>query len=93
LDLKQQGVNMNIVKFGIVALSLSLPVFASPVNINTATAEEISQALNGIGLKKAQAIIHYREQNGIFKKASDIVSVKGIGVSIYKDNSQDILVK
>lgn len=84
---------MNIIKFAIVATSLCLPVFASPVNINTATADEIARALSGVGIKKAQAIIHYRKQNGVFKKGSDIVSVKGIGSSIYKRNSKDILVK
>jgi competence protein ComEA len=34
---------------------------AAPVNINTASATEIADALNGIGLSKAQAIVDYRD--------------------------------
>lgn len=52
---------------------------ASPtVNINTATVAEL-QKLNGIGQKRAEQIIAYREQNGNFKKIEDIMQVSGIG--------------
>ncbi|WP_373840392.1 ComEA family DNA-binding protein, partial [Glaesserella sp.] len=34
------------------------------VNINTATAAEIQDKLVGIGAKKAQAIVEYREKHG-----------------------------
>ena len=43
-------------------------VFASPVNVNTADAKTISDALSGIGLKKAEAIVKYRTEKGLFKK-------------------------
>ena len=49
------------------------------ININTATAESIAQSLKGIGLKKAQAIVAYREAYGSFSKAEDLEKVKGIG--------------
>lgn len=68
-------------------------VFAAPVNINTASASEIAQALNGIGENKAQAIVAYRQQYGEFKTASDILQVKGIGESTYEKNKADILIK
>ena len=48
------------------------------VNINTAGVAEL-ESLPGIGPAKAEAIIKYREANGKFKKAEDIVNVKGIG--------------
>ena len=47
------------------------------LNINTATVEQIS-LLPGIGGKKAQAIIDYRAANGNFKKAEDLMNVRGI---------------
>ena len=50
----------------LAALVISSVTSAAPVNINTASAEEISEALNGIGLSKAQAIIDYREAYGLF---------------------------
>lgn len=75
------------------ALCFCASVFASPVNINKASASEIAQALKGIGDSKAQAIVEFRDKNGLFKTAVDITKVKGIGASTYEQNKQDILVK
>ena len=66
---------------------------AAPVNINTANAQQIAEALNGIGLSKAQAIVDYREANGLFSQADEIVFVRGIGESTLEKNRIDILVK
>jgi len=57
----------------------SLSVQADPVDINTANAMTISKTLKGIGLKKAQAIVAYRDKNGKFKTVDDLAKVKGIG--------------
>lgn len=48
------------------------------VNLNTASASDL-QKLNGIGEKKAEQIIAYRDQNGQFKKIEDLMQVSGIG--------------
>ena len=77
----------------LAALVISSISMAAPVNINSASAEEISQALNGIGPSKAQAIVEYRETNGLFNQADEIVYVQGIGDSTYQKNRDDILVK
>jgi competence protein ComEA len=68
-------------------------LFATPININKASADEIAAALTGVGQSKAEAIVAYRSQNGEFKKANDIVQVKGIGNAIYEKNKKDILLK
>jgi len=47
------------------------------VNINTATAAELS-LLPGVGPSKAEAIVKYRGKHE-FKKVEDILRVKGIG--------------
>ena len=77
----------------LAALVVSSIAMAAPVNINTASASQIAEALNGIGLSKAQAIVDYRESYGLFTAADEIVFVRGIGDSTFENNKGDILVK
>lgn len=51
------------------------------VNINTAGSEEL-QTLPGIGEKRAEDIIAYREEHGPFRIVEDITDVGGIGEGI-----------
>lgn len=60
------------------------------VNINTASAEELAQAMNGVGLKKAQAIVSYREEYGPFKAIEDLTQVPGIGNSLLERNAGNL---
>lgn len=64
---------------------------AAPLNINTASAEELTK-LKGIGKKKAEAIISYREQNGPFKSVDDLAAVKGINKKIIERNRNQLSV-
>lgn len=80
---------MKLFKSLLLALALSLPLFASagePVNINTADAASIATSLNGIGDAKARAIVEYREKNGPFKSADELVNVKGVGLKTVEKN-------
>ncbi|POP46782.1 hypothetical protein CHU32_07660 [Superficieibacter electus] len=56
------------------------------VNINTASAEELAHAMNGVGLKKAQAIVSYRDEYGPFKSLDDLQQVPGMGSSLVERN-------
>ncbi|MEN0614652.1 helix-hairpin-helix domain-containing protein [Klebsiella indica] len=56
------------------------------VSINSASAEELSRALNGVGLKKAQAIVSYREEYGPFKTVDDLKQVPGMGNALVERN-------
>ena len=75
----------------VFAAFCSFNVIASPVNINTADAKTIGEALSGIGLKKAEAIVKYREAKGEFKTAEDLVNVDGIGAKTVEKIKSDIL--
>jgi competence protein ComEA len=64
---------------------------AEPVNINTASAEQIAQSLNGIGLSKAELIVQYRETHGAFTHVDELVNVKGVGLRTVDKNRGMIL--
>ena len=99
---------MNILKTVMVMLVLSLGGMASTVyaeaqskameqtaaaiNINSASAAEL-QSLNGVGAKKAEAIVAYRTEFGPFKSAEELAEVKGIGQGIVQRNADRIIVK
>ncbi len=53
--------------------------FGSIVNLNQADANHLSKSLKGIGLKKAQAIVEWRNANGGFVSLEQLLEVKGIG--------------
>ena len=55
-----------------------LPTLIFPLNINTATLEQLQQLPN-IGPTIAQAIINYRDSHGPFEQIEDIQNVVGIG--------------
>lgn len=61
-------------------------VFAEPVDINTADAEQLSESLQGVGPAKAAAIVAYREQHGPFRTPEDLTNVKGIGDNLLEKN-------
>ena len=61
------------------------------ININTASATELT-ALPGVGQKKAEQIIMYREMNGEFKSVDELVNVKGIGVKMVAKISEMVKV-
>ncbi|EGO9444553.1 competence protein ComEA [Enterococcus faecalis] len=48
------------------------------INVNTATEAEL-QTISGIGAKKAQEIIRFRDEQGPFKTVEELKNVPGIG--------------
>lgn len=76
-----------------MSLGFAAGVLAGPVNVNTADAETISAELQGVGITKAIAIVEYRQANGPFKTADDLVLVKGIGERTVEINRKNILVE
>lgn len=69
-------------------LSSSGLLFAmEAVNINTANKEALME-INGIGEKRAEAIIEYREKHGRFSSLDDLTKVRGIGQSVVDKNRE-----
>lgn len=63
------------------------------VNINTADAETLALALEGVGMTRAQDIIIYREQNGDFETVEQLQEVSGIGPATLERNRIRILLE
>lgn len=63
------------------------------LNINTAGAAEIQDKLNGIGAKKAQAIVEYREKHGKFLNVEQLMEVPGIGKATLEKNRDKIIIE
>ena len=60
------------------------------VNVNQASAQELADLLVGIGMKKAEAIVEYRNQHGKFENVDALVNVKGIGEALLERNRERI---
>lgn len=85
---------MDTLKTAILAAMLTLSctlAAAETININTAGKAEL-MAVRGIGEKRAEAIIAYREQHGPFKSVDDLANVQGIGPAIVKDSRDGLTV-
>ena len=80
------------------ALSILIPGDSSEestgglVNINTASADQL-MTLSGIGEKKAEDIISYRDSNGNFGSIEDIKNVSGIGDATFEAIKDSITVQ
>ena len=53
---------------------------AAVVNINSADVDEL-MLIDGIGKTKAEAIVKYRLENGLFESVEELINVSGIGES------------
>jgi competence protein ComEA len=85
---------MDIIKKTLLAVCLLIPtlLFAESVNINTADKEALMTSIKGVGEKRAEAIIAYREQNGSFKSVEELAEVRGVGPSIVEKNMDNLTV-
>ena len=83
---------MNVITLSLKSLVLSLLLAASAlaasgkVDINTASAAELAEVLNGIGESKAEAIVAHRQKNGPFTSVEQLAEVRGIGLKTVEKN-------
>lgn len=94
-----KGVHMKSITMKSLVALLATGLFsvwawaAQPVNVNSASAEEIAESLKGVGLSKAEAIVTYRSEHGEFKHVDELVNVKGIGIRTVDINREYILLE
>lgn len=72
----------------LVLMAFGVSFVFGAVDINNAGVDELG-SLNGIGSKKANAIVEYRDIK-CFKSVDDIVNVKGIGEKFLTKNRKNL---
>lgn len=63
--------------FVIAASSAQKKLPATPLDLNTATVEQLQQ-VPGIGPTTATAIVRFREKSGPFRRPEDLLAIHGI---------------
>lgn len=58
-------------------------VSETAIDLNQATVAQLEN-IKGIGAKKAEAIVAYRQKNGDFKSIQDLSNVRGFGPGVIK---------
>ena len=86
---------MEIFRKALLAICLLIPtlLFAETININTADKETLMSAIKGVGEKRAEAIIAYRDDHGPFKSIEELANVSGVGPSIVESNMDNLSLK
>ncbi len=65
---------------------------ADVVNVNTADAQTMADNIIGVGQKRAQAIINFREEHGPFKSVDELTQIRGIGLKLIEQNRDNLRV-
>ncbi|MDR1285575.1 MAG: helix-hairpin-helix domain-containing protein [Campylobacteraceae bacterium] len=76
----------------LLMLMLLIASLFAKIDINSADAETLT-SIKGLGEKKAEAIVKYRETNGKFKSADELLNVKGIGEKLLETIKEEVEVK
>ena len=84
-----------ILAFSLTSLSFaqSEPSGSMLVNINRASAEQLAEHLDGVGVSRASAIVQHRENYGEFETVEELLMVSGIGETILEANRNRIAIE
>ncbi|KTC98505.1 competence protein ComEA [Legionella geestiana] len=85
---------MNTKRFALavafVCVSSAALAASEKIDLNRADAAALSHAVKGIGAKRAEAIILYREAHHGFKNLEELAEVKGIGKAFVKSHHAEL---
>ena len=84
------GVQPSLAETQTATQSDAVEVSTPGVNINTASVEILAAELKGVGKKRAQAIVDYREKNGAFTDINQLIEIKGISQLTVENNIDKI---
>ena len=63
---------------------------AEKIDLNKADVGVLAHSIKGIGEKRAQAIIKYRQAHGSFKSITELAYVPGLGSNFVKKNNAEL---
>jgi competence protein ComEA len=69
----------------------SVMAWGAGVDINSADASTLAAGINGVGEKRAMAIVKYRKSNGPFESVDELIKVKGIGPKLLQKNREHLV--
>ncbi len=81
----------NTILAGLLVAWSAVSVANESVDINTASAERLAEAIEGVGMHKAEAIVRYRERHGPFTTVDELVEVSGIGPGILERSREKLI--
>lgn len=70
--------------------SSSVNIQGDKISLNQANLQQL-QMLSGVGEKKAQAIMEYRQKHGGFKSIDELMNIKGIGPKLLEKNKSKLM--
>ena len=71
-------------------VSSSVNIQGDKISLNQANLQQL-QMLSGVGEKKAQAIMEYRQKHGGFKTIDELMNIKGIGPKLLEKNKSKLM--
>ncbi len=60
------------------------------IDLNKADTSDLAHSVKGIGEKRAEAIIKYRQTHGAFKSIAELAYVPGLGSNFVKKNNAEL---
>ncbi len=72
----------------LAALAPALVWAVEAIDINKADAATLAEAISGVGMARAEAIVAYRDRHGPFATVDDLVLVRGIGRATIDNNRE-----
>jgi competence protein ComEA len=63
---------------------------AAKIDLNLASVQQITHSMKGLGVRRATAIVTYRQQHQGFHRLQELNQVPGLGKNFFEHHQQDI---